>query len=211
MCTFPLLLDILHPESLPILGPSHGNPQTGRPRLPCVPESLTALIEFTHHTHLPKAPPSDRRGSHKTTLRGYVEHHTKLCERTMWGRGEVAPRTEGSDPSACWQCPSWAKRKLGLSNRQLNNKNKHRHLRALKTPPIQAPRQEGGRRKTQVKSILYLLRQPCSMPTTLRTEIGWEIPAGWQGRHNAGREEWRTHLEKAEEKPSLGRRGCFPE
>lgn len=133
------LLDILHPESLPILGPSHGNPQTGRPRLPCVPESLTALNEFTHHTHLPKAPPSDRRGSHKTALRGYVEHHTKLCDKTMWGRGEVAPGIEGSDPSACWQCPSWAKRKLGLSNRQLNNKNKHRHLRALKPPPVQAP------------------------------------------------------------------------
>lgn len=62
-----------------------------------------------------------------------------------------------------------------------------------------------------MKSILYFPRQPCSMPTTLTTEIGWEIPAGWQDQHNAGGEEWRTHLEKAQEKPSLGRRGCFPE
>lgn len=51
-----------------------------------------------------------------------------------------------------------------------------------------------------MKGILYSPRQPCSMPTTLRTEmLGGKIPAGWQGRHDAGREEWRTHLEKAGE------------
>lgn len=126
------------------------------------------------------------------------------------GWGQAAPGTEGTDPRACWQCPTWAKRKLGLSDRQLDSKNKYRHLRALKTPPVQAPRREGGRRKTWVKGILYSPRQPCSMPTTLRTEMfGGEIPAGWQGRHDPGREEWRTHLEKAGE--ATARQGCFPE
>lgn len=48
------------------------------------------------------------------------------------------------------------------------------------------------------------------MPTTPKVEVlGWELPAALQGQQNAGREKRRTHLERAEEKPSLGRRGVL--
>lgn len=48
------------------------------------------------------------------------------------------------------------------------------------------------------------------MPTTLRVKIlGWKLLAGLQGQQNAGREKWRTHLERAEEKPLGGREGVL--
>lgn len=63
-----------------------------------------------------------------------------------------------------------------------------------------------------MKGILWFFKQPYLMPTTLRVEVlGGELPAGRQGQQNTGRKERRTHLERAEEKPLLGRRGCFPE
>lgn len=88
--------------------------------------------------------------------------------------------------------------------RQVNNKNKHRHnLRTFENEASSGPAQRRGKEEDVFERLSLLFQAAsaaCPQHQRLRDSAG-------SCQQSAGREKWRAHLERAEEKPSLGGRG----